>query len=303
MGMYDTINGEQVKCFFWVHYYNPSKEKGCHLTTSGGNLDIFHDGDEIPYKTNSYNYTKDFIILDGHFRYNTHRCPKCGEESYNGETICSACNTKMKKSPAIIHIIRDRRVKETIYLYEEDKHSKELEEKLFKKNNKVISYFGEEMNIHSLEDIFLCLEHMKIYFQAVQNSFEKTNYIREKVTKELRKKQKKDTTYSEKNYNKYISEYEKAIEEKEKELDKLKIEHIHPFYFPETNEQTFGQYLDALYEYEQRESKENEYKQLKKEFLDFYKEDYLEKFFKYMNSTKEEKIEIIETVKKYKREE
>lgn len=302
MGMYDMINHEQVKCFFWVHYYNPSKEDGCHLTTSGGNLDIYHDGDEIPYQTNSYNYTKDFIIVDSHFRLEAYRCPKCGDESYYGNTICSECGTEMKKSPAIIHIIRDGRVKETIYLYQEDKDSKELEKKLFYKNKKAISYFGEEINITCMNELFEFLENSSIYFGLVQEAYEKNSSIRDKVMEELRKKQKGDKSYSEEKFHQYNEEYEKAIEEKDIYLKEIRKKYINKYYIIETNGQTLGQYLDALYEYEDREERKEQYEQLRKEFLNFYKDEYLKEFFEYMELTEEEKNKIIEMIEKYKRE-
>ena len=58
MGMYDTINGEQVKCFPWVSLYKDE------ITYHGGELKYYGIGDEVPYKKPHYNYGKNFIILD-----------------------------------------------------------------------------------------------------------------------------------------------------------------------------------------------------------------------------------------------
>lgn len=49
MGMYDTICGEQVKCFY--------DDYTC------GFLDYYDIGSKVPYETELYNYTKDFNIL------------------------------------------------------------------------------------------------------------------------------------------------------------------------------------------------------------------------------------------------
>lgn len=193
MGMYDTINSEQVKCFYWTHYYNPNKETdGCHLCTSGGNLYYFGVGDTVPFKSDSYNYTKDFLILDAHFRNNTYKCPSCLCEYYNGEKICSDCGVKLEKSPAIVHIIRDGKVKETLYLYEKDREDvsyiAELNEKLFKQNNKVIAYYGDRLNIHSVEEIFDYTDNLKVYMEFVENSSDYTASIQEEIAKERKKK-------------------------------------------------------------------------------------------------------------------
>ena len=58
MGMYDTINGLQVKCFWDPLYVNN------HFDQSTGELRIFHTGDVVPYHTWWYDYTKDFDIID-----------------------------------------------------------------------------------------------------------------------------------------------------------------------------------------------------------------------------------------------
>ena len=49
MGMFDTILGNQVKCF--------------HDDFSGGSLSDFKYGDKVPYKTDYYDYTENFNIL------------------------------------------------------------------------------------------------------------------------------------------------------------------------------------------------------------------------------------------------
>lgn len=66
MGMYDTINDEQVKIFYVPCISlndGPMANNSC-VTYSGGSLDYFDKNDEIPYVTYWYNLGKDFNIID-----------------------------------------------------------------------------------------------------------------------------------------------------------------------------------------------------------------------------------------------
>lgn len=76
MGVFDEINGEQVKCFY-IPYY-------CHNSVihSGGLCNHYYDGSDVPWATLYYNYTDNFIIHD----------------MYDG----------------LIHIIKDGKVLETV---------------------------------------------------------------------------------------------------------------------------------------------------------------------------------------------
>lgn len=58
MGMYDYLNGEQVKCFYNVFYYNDE------VIHSGGNLYNYDIGDCLPITSLYYKYDKDLIIFD-----------------------------------------------------------------------------------------------------------------------------------------------------------------------------------------------------------------------------------------------
>ena len=65
MGMYDTLNGEQVKCFPWFSFYvSPNDDTKCCITNHDGNLGEYGNGNEIPYRSLAYNYGKDFFIFD-----------------------------------------------------------------------------------------------------------------------------------------------------------------------------------------------------------------------------------------------
>ena len=86
MGMYDTINGEQVKCFTWVSLYHDQ------INYHGGDLKYYGKGSEVPFRKPHYNYGKNFIILD----YN--RYPDSQYTDYK----------------FYLHIIEDGKVKKTI---------------------------------------------------------------------------------------------------------------------------------------------------------------------------------------------
>lgn len=62
MGMYDYLNGEQVKCFYSNLHCKENDE--WQVCRSGGNLVEYQSGDELPLKTFYYKYPKDFLILD-----------------------------------------------------------------------------------------------------------------------------------------------------------------------------------------------------------------------------------------------
>ena len=65
MGMYDTLNGERVKCFPWFSFYvSPNDDTKCCITNHDGNLGEYGNGNEIPYRSLAYNYGKDFLIFD-----------------------------------------------------------------------------------------------------------------------------------------------------------------------------------------------------------------------------------------------
>ncbi len=67
MGMYDYLNGEQVKCFSIPLSYiekNENNEDTVCLTSMGGLLEVYNKGDEVPYRSTIYNYGEDFIVYD-----------------------------------------------------------------------------------------------------------------------------------------------------------------------------------------------------------------------------------------------
>ena len=64
MGLYDVINGEQVKVFSTPLIGMPDFILSSCLSFGGGSLNSYEKGDKIPYKSYCYNLTKDFNIID-----------------------------------------------------------------------------------------------------------------------------------------------------------------------------------------------------------------------------------------------
>lgn len=116
MGMYDTINGEQVKCFPWVSFGNG-------ISYHGGDLAYYNTGDEVPYKNPHYNYGKNFIILD----LNRYFDRDGADYDY------------------ILHVIVDGKVKDTF--------ENELGDIDWSINEVVVDYDGELLNIKNAKDL------------------------------------------------------------------------------------------------------------------------------------------------------
>lgn len=114
MGMYDYINGEQVKCF-----YRPIFSENEGLWHSGGLLRSYADGDELPLTTMYYKYPNNFMIFD--------------YMDYNDECF--------------IHIIKEGKVYKTCTL-------KDMKNEYFKDNKLVVTYYGSAiLNLKSVEDM------------------------------------------------------------------------------------------------------------------------------------------------------
>lgn len=127
MGMYDTINGEQVKCFPWVSLYNDE------ITYHGGDLKYYGNRDEVPYRKPHYNYGKNFIILD------FNRFPESEYDNYD----------------YVLHIIVDGKVKKTF----KDKIGR-ID---WANNEMVVGYYGELLNINSNQEVLDFIEDQREY--------------------------------------------------------------------------------------------------------------------------------------------
>ena len=116
MGMYDTLNGEQVKCFPWYSFDVMSLTPAGSVGGHGGSLKYYGNGSEIPYRSLAYNYGKNFIIFD----FNPDLDPN-------------------DSSNWVAHVIEDGLLKASVY---KEDAEKEFEEML-KRSRKNISYSGD----------------------------------------------------------------------------------------------------------------------------------------------------------------
>lgn len=128
MGMYDTINGEQVKCFPWVSLYHDE------INYHGGDLAYYDTGCEVPYKKPHYNYGKNFIIFDLNRWISSDYCP------YD----------------YVLHVIVDGKVKDTFV--------DEIGDIDWSINETVVDYYGNLLNIHSDEDILSYRKEQREYW-------------------------------------------------------------------------------------------------------------------------------------------
>lgn len=113
MGMYDYINGDQVKLFY-IPIFDEVKKDTWH---SGGTLHSFATGDIIPSKTLYYKLPKDFLILKEDSDYNQIE----------------------------VHIIEDSKVMDTVNI-----HS--LDDSFFSRYSSVLNHKGTSIKIKSKED-------------------------------------------------------------------------------------------------------------------------------------------------------
>ena len=113
--MYDTLNGEQVKCFPWYSFDVMSLSPEGSIGGHGGNLKYYSNGSKIPYRSLAYNYGKNFIIFD-----------------FNPEL------TNNDDDNWVAHVIEDGLLKASVY---KENAGKEFEE-ILKRSHKNISYYG-----------------------------------------------------------------------------------------------------------------------------------------------------------------
>ena len=128
MGMYDTINGWQVKCFPWVSLYEGE------ISYHGGDLNYYGTGDAVPYRKPHYNYGKNFIILD------INMYPESEYSDYD----------------YILHVIVDGKVQNTFV--------DTIGDIDWSANNLVVGYRGELFNINSSEDVLNYIKDQRRYW-------------------------------------------------------------------------------------------------------------------------------------------
>lgn len=140
MGMYDYINGDQVKIFY-TPIFDEVKRNTWH---SGGRLKSYNTGDTVPIKTLYYKLPKDFLILSDDLDYNNIQ----------------------------IHVIEDSKVVETTKL-------NDLDDSFFNKYETVLNCRGISINIKSKQDCIDYIEATENKFKDIsKNGIEVSNIIK-----------------------------------------------------------------------------------------------------------------------------
>lgn len=128
MGMYDTLNGEQVKCFPWYSFDVMPLAQAGFINGHGGSLAYYGDGSKIPYRSLAYNYSKNFIIFD-----------------FNPDGLTMDDNNNW-----VAHVIEDGLLKASVY---KENAGDEFEE-ILKRSHKNISYYGgSNFKFKSIADV------------------------------------------------------------------------------------------------------------------------------------------------------
>lgn len=222
MGLYDTINGEQVKVFPWYNFY-PSSLSESPVTGHGGSLRYYSskaekeedkkvlesfcknknsfsdstpknmDDDKVPYHSLAYNYGKDFIIID--FR------PDLSDDQW------------------VAHVIKDGRIKKTVYASKADK---EFEDDL-KNTGRVVDYWGDDgFNFKTLDDIKRYMDENDAMIKHIHKIQEKCDLIWKEymgVTSGIERLDKNSDEFKERTekakeiYKRYIEEYDRIAPE------------------------------------------------------------------------------------------
>lgn len=139
--MYDTINGEQVKCFSWVSLYHNE------ISYHGGDLACYGTGDKVPYKRPHYNYGKNFIILDLNRYPENDYCP------YN----------------YVLHVIVDGKVQNTF--------TDEIGEIDWSINKFVVGYQGEILNIDNEKELIDYMSEQREYWAKYEKVYSHWNEL------------------------------------------------------------------------------------------------------------------------------
>ena len=169
MGMYDTLNGEQVKCFPWYSFDVMSLSSAGSISAHGGNLKYYGNDSKIPYRSLAYNYGKNFIIFD----FNPGLDPNDG-------------------SNWVAHVIEDGLLKAPIY---KDDAGDEFEEML-KRSHKNISYYGggnfkfksiADINQYAVESDELTKKIKELYKPADEIMREWMNALKDGKYRNLKK--------------------------------------------------------------------------------------------------------------------
>ena len=303
MGMYDYLNGEQVKCFYIPIFYYSEMENEMGFNSihhSGGQLIEYHNGDKLPLKTRWYKYSENLIILDSRTG-EAHLCPKCKSVFYGKE--CDECQTKATdkdKILSIIHVIKDGYLFDTFYDFNK------LPQDLFEKNPMVVNYYGDPIyNINNLNKLKSYIYEFKQYQENYFAILEKYGKYSKDYFSEYRNYLKNKTEANKKKLKKIEKIYNEQNELKDKEIKTLKAPLIAKYSNAEKNQKElilmqFGEYIDCFFQFAKKEDEKNDQKEFFLKEFKLFKEAYpdiLNNYFLWNETNKNEQKIIIDIFK------
>ena len=194
MGMYDTLNGEQAKCFPWFSFYVSAMDTKGVVTSHGGYLKYYGSGSKIPYRSLAYNYGKNFIIFDF--------TPELGTDEI-GEWVA--------------HVIEDGCLKASLYR----KDSGNEFEEMLKKSTKNIGYYGDEgFKFKTLEDVNQYAEETNALRRQIADMHKPADAIMKEWSKTLH--EFKNPKKGSEEYTAFQEKVQGFIKRHDEELAKIK---------------------------------------------------------------------------------
>lgn len=286
MGMYDTINSEQIKCFPWITY-RYDKDNDMRLWEHGGSLKNFNNNATVPYRSLCYNYHEDFNILDLH-------------------------PTALPFDDGIVlHVIRDGKIKESITIELEDEHliPKTLQEHIsdYLTTANTVGYTGYPvLNIHSYYEMLAFYNESQARLEKLVDIRKESHRRMNAWAKTVRKLHDKNLSDAQKNQiqddvNQMKSAYDEERKRIEPDIDKLNEEFINKWCTPKSSEMSkyihFGEWITAglhlISEHRPMDADE----QLEKFFDDFHQrfndtvnEKFIQQYFTWCEATQAEQI-------------
>jgi hypothetical protein len=282
MGMFDTLNGEQVKCFSWVTYGH-GDPCGEIFSAHGGSCDYFNTGDEVPWKSLTYNYTRNFLIVD----------------LDNSSSMDVSC-------PVIVHRIVDGKLEGTYYPKEDD-----ISEDLFWPDFRTIGYMGEELNIHSIPDLYEYYRDTRDQDRMWKETWEKYPDHRGELSRlaHARPKDQSSPEYMEflAKSAELMQKIDKVREDRQVELDSVTGAFRKKWNVPDTHawERTLGYFLEASEHpmFEKDEKLRREFQERFREWFVMVPEDTQKCFFEWNGTKPEDRKAIRDWVRQILRKE
>lgn len=272
MGMYDYINGEQVKCFGVACYYGDRDG----VSPMGGILKSFNTGNKVPYKTKWYNFTKNFVVVDNH---------PFEEEDY-----------------MIFHVIKDGKVFGTFKF-------NDITNDILKDFDVFVDYWGERLTIRTKEDAEMYKEDLAFWQKERLVISSKSHAIFQEsmeLWRSLRDIDKDSEEYIEKKkrVDELLEEKEKQEKLEEEPLEILRNNKVSPYFDKKYNSKEYhiyrmvGLYLEAEAEYSKRIGMSKECNEIRGKLFALMEDEYNKDCYcKYGEITKRKLNNLLEKIK------